>query len=49
VSRFAHIVDTKSWGNLGDVFAEDINFDYGTRPGERTSRALCPAWLPIGS
>ncbi len=30
LSRFARILDTKSWDDLGDVFAHDLSFDYGT-------------------
>ncbi|WP_176594053.1 nuclear transport factor 2 family protein [Sphingobium sp. EM0848] len=29
LSRFARILDDKQWDRLGDVFAQDIRFDYG--------------------
>ena len=29
LSRFARILDNKQWDALGDVFAEDLSFDYG--------------------
>ncbi|PLW69583.1 nuclear transport factor 2 family protein [Pseudohalioglobus lutimaris] len=30
LSRFARILDSKSWDQLGDVFAQDLSFDYGS-------------------
>ena len=33
LARFARILDTKDWPALGEVFAEDLSFDYGE--GER--------------
>ena len=30
LSRFARILDNKQWDRLGDVFADDLSFDYGT-------------------
>jgi EthD protein. len=30
LSRFARVLDGKQWERLGDVFAEDIVFDYGS-------------------
>ena len=30
LSHFARILDTKQWDRLGDVFADDLSFDYGT-------------------
>ena len=30
LARFARILDTKSWPELPEVFAQDIVFDYGT-------------------
>ncbi len=30
LARFARILDGKQWDALGDVFAHDISFDYGT-------------------
>ena len=35
LSRFARILDTKSWDELGDVFADDLSFDYGTGVEQR--------------
>jgi hypothetical protein len=34
LGRFARILDQKRWGDLSDVFAEDLSFDYGGT-GER--------------
>lgn len=30
LARFARVLDQKDWDALGDVFAEDVSFDYGT-------------------
>lgn len=30
LARFARVLDQKEWDALGDVFAEDVSFDYGT-------------------
>lgn len=30
LSRFARVVDAKSWDELTTVFAEDLTFEYGT-------------------
>jgi SnoaL-like protein len=30
LARFARIADAKDFGSLGDVFAGDVQFDYGT-------------------
>ncbi len=35
LSLFARILDTKRWDDLGEVFAADVTFDYGT--GEERS------------
>ena len=40
LSRFARILDTKQWHQLGDVFAQDIVFDYGTGRDEHGMAAL---------
>lgn len=40
LSRFARILDTKSWDKLHDVFAEDIQFDYGTAGEQQGIDAL---------
>jgi ketosteroid isomerase-like protein len=40
LSRFARIADTKSFGELGDVFAEDVAFDYGSGHEEHGLEAL---------
>ncbi|QGP80514.1 nuclear transport factor 2 family protein [Sphingobium sp. CAP-1] len=40
LSRFARILDTKQWDRLGDVFAQDIRFDYGTGREEQGMAAL---------
>jgi len=37
LSRFARVLDGKQWDALGDVFAEDLTFDYGE--GERSGMA----------
>jgi 3-phenylpropionate/cinnamic acid dioxygenase small subunit len=37
LARFARILDGKEWDRLGDVFADEIAFDYGM--GERTGMA----------
>ncbi|OCC25479.1 DUF4440 domain-containing protein [Croceicoccus estronivorus] len=48
LSRFARILDTKSWDDLGDVFAHDLTFDYGTggeQQGIETLRTLMRSFL----
>ncbi|MCB1688980.1 MAG: nuclear transport factor 2 family protein [Halioglobus sp.] len=40
LSRFARILDTKSWDQLGDVFAQDISFDYGAAGEQHGMTAL---------
>ncbi|WP_150294158.1 nuclear transport factor 2 family protein [Sphingobium estronivorans] len=40
LSRFARILDNKQWDRLGEVFAQDIGFDYGTGQEERGMAAL---------
>jgi hypothetical protein len=40
LSRFARIADTKTFDELGDVFAEDLNFDYGSGRDEHGLAAL---------
>lgn len=29
LGRFARIVDSRDWASVGEVFAEDVTFDYG--------------------
>lgn len=40
LSRFARILDHKQWDRLGDVFADDICFDYGTGGDQHGMAAL---------
>jgi hypothetical protein len=40
LSRFARIADAKSFDELGDVFAEDLTFDYGSGRDEHGLDAL---------
>lgn len=40
LSRFARILDTKSWEELPEVFAHDLTFDYGTGDERRGMEAL---------
>jgi 3-phenylpropionate/cinnamic acid dioxygenase small subunit len=40
LSRFARILDTKSWDDLAEVFAEDLRFDYGGAGEEEGMEAL---------
>jgi ketosteroid isomerase-like protein len=40
LSRFARILDNKQWDRLGDVFADDICFDYGSGQDEHGMAAL---------
>lgn len=40
LSRFARIADAKSFDELGDVFAEDVVFDYGSGRNEHGLSAL---------
>lgn len=37
LSRFARVLDGKQWDALGEVFADDLTFDYGE--GERSGMA----------
>ena len=30
LARFARILDHKQWDTLGEVFADDLDFDYGS-------------------
>lgn len=40
LSRFARIADAKAYGALGEVFADDVVFDYGTGHEEQGLDAL---------
>lgn len=40
LSRFARILDSKSWDQLSDVFAEDLSFDYGSGGEQQGMNAL---------
>lgn len=40
LSRFARILDNKQWDRLGDVFTDDICFDYGTGGDQHGMAAL---------
>ena len=40
LSRFARIADGKNFDELGDVFADDVLFDYGSGHEERGLPAL---------
>ena len=40
LSRFARILDNKQWDRLGDVFADDLSFDYGTGGDQNGMAAL---------
>lgn len=40
LSLFAHILDGKRWDRLGEVFAEDLDFDYGTGGDQHGMAAL---------
>jgi uncharacterized protein (TIGR02118 family) len=40
LSNFARILDTKQWDRLGDVFADDLSFDYGTGGDQHGMAAL---------
>lgn len=40
LSRFARIADQKRWADLGDVFAEDLSFDYGAGGDQHGMAAL---------
>jgi ketosteroid isomerase-like protein len=40
LSRFARIIDSKDWNSLGEVFADDVAFDYGTGIEQRGLAAL---------
>ncbi|HQS68165.1 MAG: ethyl tert-butyl ether degradation EthD [Novosphingobium sp. 28-62-57] len=41
LARFARVLDGKQWDALGDVFAEDVTFDYGL--GEQAGMAALTA------
>jgi 3-phenylpropionate/cinnamic acid dioxygenase small subunit len=40
LSRFARILDSKSWDRLCEVFAEDLSFDYGAAGEQQGIDAL---------
>jgi len=40
LSLFARILDRKEWDRLGEVFAEDVTFDYGATGEAAGMRAL---------
>lgn len=40
LARFARILDGKQWGELADVFAEDLSFNYGAGGEEQGIDAL---------
>lgn len=40
LARFARILDAKQWDALGDVFAPDVCFDYGSGRDEHGMAAL---------
>lgn len=40
LSRFARVLDGKQWDRLGDVFSDDITFDYGSGTDEHGMAAL---------
>lgn len=40
LGEFARILDQKAWDRLGDVFAHDIAFDYGTGGDQHGMAAL---------
>lgn len=40
LSQFARIADTKKFGELGEVFADNVTFDYGSGHDERGLHAL---------
>jgi 3-phenylpropionate/cinnamic acid dioxygenase small subunit len=40
LSRFARILDSKSWDQLSDVFADDLSFDYGADGEQQGMAAL---------
>lgn len=42
LSQFARIIDAKAWGQLSDVFAEDLTFNYGAA-GEQCGMAALRA------
>lgn len=41
LSRFARIIDGKSWDKLEQVFAPDVSFDYGSGEDQHGMDALC--------
>lgn len=40
LTQFARIADAKKFGELGEIFAEDVTFDYGSGHDERGLPAL---------
>lgn len=40
LSRFARVLDNKQWDCLGDVFAADVSFNYGTGEARQGMEAL---------
>lgn len=40
LARFARVLDQKDWNSLGDVFAQDVSFDYGTGGDRHGMEAL---------
>ena len=40
LARFARVLDGKKWGELAEVFAEDLSFNYGSGGEERGMDAL---------
>lgn len=40
LARFARVLDSKDWNALGDVFAQDVAFDYGTGEERKGLAAL---------
>lgn len=47
LSRFARILDAKDWAALGDVFAHDIVFDYGSGSDQTGLAALEATMRPF--
>lgn len=40
LARFARLIDAKAWDRMGEVFAEDLSFDYGTGEDQHGMAAL---------
>lgn len=40
LARFARVLDAKDWDALGEIFAEDVAFDYGAAGEERGLAAM---------